>query len=66
MVRHFLLTNEVSISRKIKEILLAYKINSQLSKDRILEIYLNETYLGSGAYGVAAASAAYFNKPSIS
>src|SRR5690242_530952 len=44
VVRHFLLTNEVSISRKIKEILLAYKINSKLSKDRILEIYLNETY----------------------
>ncbi len=63
VVRHFLLTNEVSISRKIKEILLAYKINSQLSKDRILEIYLNETYLGAGAYGVAAAAQTYFQKP---
>jgi penicillin-binding protein 1A len=62
VVRHFLLSNEVSISRKIKEILLAYKINSQLSKDRILEIYLNETYLGAGAYGVAAASQTYFGK----
>ncbi|HEY1794533.1 MAG TPA: PBP1A family penicillin-binding protein [Stellaceae bacterium] len=62
VVRHFLLTNEVSISRKIKEILLAYRINSQLSKDRILEIYLNETYLGAGAYGVAAAAKTYFGK----
>jgi penicillin-binding protein 1A len=63
VVRHFLLTNEVSISRKIKEILLAYKVNSQLSKGRILEIYLNETYLGAGSYGVAAAAQTYFGKP---
>jgi len=63
LVRHFLLTNEVSISRKIKEALLAYRIENQLSKDRILEIYLNEIYLGAGAYGVAAASDTYFGKP---
>ncbi|HVB15271.1 MAG TPA: PBP1A family penicillin-binding protein, partial [Stellaceae bacterium] len=63
VVRHFLLTNEVSISRKIKEVLLAYRIERTLSKDRILEIYLNETYLGAGAYGVAAAADTYFQKP---
>jgi penicillin-binding protein 1A len=63
LVRHFLLTNEVSISRKIKEALLAYRIENQLSKDRILEIYLNEIYLGAGAYGVAAAADTYFGKP---
>jgi hypothetical protein len=57
------LTNEVSVSRKIKEALLAYRIESQLSKDRILEIYLNEIYLGAGAYGVAAAADTYFGKP---
>ena len=62
LVRHFLLTNEVSVSRKIKEALLAYRIESALSKDRILEIYLNEIYLGAGAYGVAAASDTYFGK----
>jgi penicillin-binding protein 1A len=63
LVRHFLLTNEVSISRKIKEALLSYRIENQLSKDRILEIYLNEIYLGAGAYGVAAAADTYFGKP---
>ncbi len=62
LVRHFLLTNEVSVSRKIKEALLAYRIENQLSKHRILEIYLNEIYLGAGAYGVAAAAETYFGK----
>ena len=62
LVRHFLLSNEVSVSRKIKEALLAYRIESQLSKNRILELYLNEIYLGSGAYGVAAAAQTYFGK----
>ncbi|HEX3884056.1 MAG TPA: PBP1A family penicillin-binding protein [Stellaceae bacterium] len=62
LVRHFLLTNEVSVARKIKEALLAYRIERYLSKDRILEIYLNEIYLGAGAYGVAAASHVYFGK----
>ena len=63
VVRHFLLTNEVSVSRKIKEALLAYRIEKVLPKDRILEIYLNEIYLGAGAYGVAAAADTYFQKP---
>jgi penicillin-binding protein 1A len=63
LVRHFLLTNEVSVARKVKEALLAYRIESVLSKDRILEIYLNEIYLGAGAYGVAAAADTYFGKP---
>jgi penicillin-binding protein 1A len=63
VVRHFLLNNELSVSRKIKEALLAYRIEHELSKDRILEIYLNEIYLGSGAYGVAAAADTYFQKP---
>jgi penicillin-binding protein 1A len=62
VVRHFLLTNEVSAARKIKEALLAYQIESELSKDRILEIYLNEIYFGAGAYGVAAAAETYFGK----
>ncbi|HVC53439.1 MAG TPA: PBP1A family penicillin-binding protein [Stellaceae bacterium] len=62
LVRHFLLTNEVSFARKIKEALLAYQIEQYLSKNRILEIYLNEIYLGAGSYGAAAASDAYFHK----
>jgi penicillin-binding protein 1A len=62
VVRHFLLTNEVSISRKVKEALLAYRIENQLSKDRILEIYLNEIYFGAAAYGVEAAAQTYFGK----
>ena len=62
LVRHFLLTNEISVSRKIKEALLAYRIENALSKDRILEIYLNEIYLGSSAYGVASAADVYFAK----
>jgi len=63
VVRHFLLSNEVSVSRKVKEALLAYRIEHELSKERILEIYLNEIYLGAGAYGVAAAADTYFQKP---
>jgi penicillin-binding protein 1A len=63
VVRHFLLSNEVSVVRKIKEMLLAYRIESDLSKERILDIYLNEIYLGAGAYGVAAAADTYFQKP---
>src|SRR3954470_16669639 len=62
VVRHFLLSNEVSVVRKIKEMLLAYRIEHELSKERILEIYLNEIYLGAGAYGVAAAADTYFQK----
>src|SRR5262245_44689992 len=62
VAKNFLLTNEVSFNRKIKEALLAMRIERAYSKDRILELYLNEIYLGFGAYGVAAASLAYFNK----
>lgn len=63
VAKNFLLTNEVSIERKAKEAILAFRIEHALSKNRILELYLNEIYLGSGAYGVAAAALNYFNKP---
>jgi penicillin-binding protein 1A len=59
LLKIFLLTNEVSINRKIKEAILAFRIERALSKERILELYLNQIYLGSGAYGVAAASLEY-------
>src|SRR5690348_8882948 len=62
VAKNFLLTNELSMSRKIKEALLAMKIERTLSKEKILELYLNEIYLGIGAYGVAAASLLYFDK----
>merc|ERR1711880_15876 len=52
----------VSINRKIKEAILAFRIERALTKERILELYLNQIYLGSGAYGVAAASLEYFDK----
>ena len=62
VAKNFLLTNELSITRKIKEALLALRIERTYSKDRILELYLNQIYLGMGAYGVAAASLLYFDK----
>src|SRR6476660_5765820 len=62
VAKNFLLTNEVSFTRKIKEALLAIRIERAYSKDRILELYLNEIYLGLGAYGIAAASLVYFDK----
>jgi penicillin-binding protein 1A len=62
VAKNFLLTNELSVSRKIKEALLALKIERTYSKDKILELYLNEIYLGLGAYGIAAASLVYFDK----
>ncbi|WP_315751087.1 MULTISPECIES: penicillin-binding protein 1A [unclassified Bradyrhizobium] len=62
VAKNFLLTNEVSFSRKIKEALVAMRIERAYSKDKILELYLNEIYLGSGAYGVAAAALVYFDK----
>src|SRR5918995_5676198 len=62
VAKNFLLTNEVSFTRKIKEALLAMRIERAYSKDRILELYLNEIYLGLGAYGIAAASLLYFDK----
>ncbi len=61
VAKNFLLTNEVSIERKIKEAILAFRIERALSKDRILELYLNEIYLGYGSYGVATAALNYFN-----
>jgi penicillin-binding protein 1A len=62
VAKNFLLSNEVSFKRKIKEALLALKIERAYSKDKILELYLNEIYLGLGAYGIAAASLIYFDK----
>ena len=62
VAKNFLLTNEVSLNRKIKEAILAFRIERALSKKRILELYLNQIYLGQGAYGIASASLEYFNK----
>ena len=62
VAKNFLLTNEVSYKRKIREAILAYRMERAMSKDRLLELYLNEIYLGSGSYGVAAAALNYFNK----
>lgn len=62
VAKNFLLTNEVSIERKIKEAILAFRIESVFTKPQILELYLNEIYLGEGSYGVAAAALNYFNK----
>src|SRR6516165_47008 len=62
VAKNMLLSNEISIKRKIKEILLASRIEVALPKDRILELYLNQIYLGAGAYGVVAAALTYFNK----
>ena len=64
LVRNMLgLTSSVSVDRKVKELLLARRIDRALGKDRILELYLNEIYLGQGSYGVVAAAQTYFNKP---
>ena len=63
VAKNFLLSNEVSINRKIKEAILAFRIERALTKERILELYLNQIYLGSGSYGIAAASLRYFDKP---
>ena len=62
VAKNFLLTNEVSLNRKIKEAILAFRIERALSKERILELYLNQIYLGQGTYGIAAASLEYFDK----
>ena len=62
VAKNFLLTNEVSIARKVKEVILALRIERAFSKDEILELYLNEIYLGMGSYGVAAAALNYFDK----
>ena len=63
VAKNFLLTNEVSLNRKFKEAILAFRIERALSKERILELYLNQIYLGEGSYGVASASLEYFDKP---
>ncbi len=63
VAKNMLLDNQVSLARKAKEAILAMRIDHALSKQRVLEIYLNEIYLGLQAYGVAAAAQAYFNKP---
>jgi len=63
VAKNFLLGNEVSYTRKIKEAILSFRIEQTYSKDKILELYLNEIYLGKSAYGVAAAALEYFNKP---
>ena len=62
VAKNFLLTNEDSFSRKIKEMLVALRLEQAYTKERILELYLNEIYLGLSNYGVAAASLNYFNK----
>jgi penicillin-binding protein 1A len=62
VAKNMLLTNEVSIERKVKEAILALRIEESLSKRRILELYLNEIYLGYGAYGVASAAVNYFDR----
>ena len=62
VVKNLLLSNELSYSRKIKEIILAVRIENILDKDEILELYLNDIYLGYGSYGIGSASLNYFNK----
>ena len=62
VAKNFLLTNEVSMKRKIKEAILAFRIERAYDKERILELYLNQIYLGQGTYGIAAASLEYFDK----
>ena len=62
VAKNMLLGNEVSIARKVKELILAVRIDRSLSKEHVLELYLNEIYLGLQAYGVAAAAQTYFNK----
>ena len=62
VARNFLLTSEKTYTRKIKEVILAQRIEETFTKEHILYLYLNQIYLGSGAYGVEAASRVYFNK----
>ncbi|MEY4303952.1 MAG: hypothetical protein RIT52_127 [Pseudomonadota bacterium] len=63
VMKNFLLDGSRSVERKIKEIILATRLEQSLSKDKILELYLNEIFLGQNSYGVAAAAQTYFNKP---
>jgi len=63
VAKNFLLSNEITFKRKFKEAILAFRIERALSKERIMELYLNQIYLGQGTYGIAAASLEYFDKP---
>ena len=63
VARNFFLSSEKTLARKVYEALLAFKIENNLSKDEILEIYINQIYLGQRAYGFAAAAQIYFGKP---
>ena len=63
LVKNYLLTREKKVSRKLREIILAYYVEKNLTKERILELYLNTMYMGHGAYGVGAASMVYFGRP---
>ena len=63
VARNFFLTKEKTVTRKFNEVLLAFKIESNLTKDQILELYINQIYLGQRAYGFASASQIYFGKP---
>ncbi len=63
LARLLFLSNEKSLDRKIKELFTAASIENSISKDKILELYVNNIYLGSGAYGIQAAAQTYFNKP---
>lgn len=62
VVKNLLLTRERTLQRKLKEAILAFRMSQVFSKEHVLELYLNQIYLGSGAYGVAAAAQVYFNK----
>ena len=63
VARNFFLTREKTLTRKLREVLLALKIEANLSKDEILELYINQIFLGQRAYGFAAAAQIYFGKP---
>ena len=63
VMKNFLLSSDRSVERKIKELILATRLETTLSKDQILELYLNEIFLGQNSYGVTAAAQTYFNKP---
>ncbi len=62
VVKNFLLSSERSLERKVKEAILAIRMSKYFSKEEVLELYLNQIYLGSGSYGVVAAAQTYFNK----
>jgi len=63
VAKNFLLTSDQTIDRKIKEMILSFRIEQAYSKDRILELYLNEIFFGLGSYGIAGAALAYYDKP---